>query len=395
MNPSDPELLVQQNVGAKIRTLRKASGLTAVELAARADISQSQLSKIETGKANLSIKTLEQLCRVLERPLSYLFQSDREMPRVLGTLNTVAGPESQGVEWFAEEVRRRTDQRISLIPLRPSQLGPPADQVEQLRQGVIDVFIEELAHFQKYVPELNVFSLPYAFQDDAHLQAFLNSSYFLDNLCARLVESGFRLLNRRWNWRRGLEWVLLSTRPIFTPDQVRGLRVRVNESPLLAHFWEAMGAEPVVVTWSAVKDALRRGRVDVVPTHKAHLYPLGFCRYARYVTLLGDVRPVLAVAINEVKYKVLHPDIQNALLDACDAAGDYFSNLVASSEEKNEVLNLSTYKTAYLKVDQEPWRQEAARIHQLLSACGELPAGLEREVQGASAQLSRQMDSHH
>ncbi|MDO9111072.1 MAG: helix-turn-helix transcriptional regulator, partial [Desulfatirhabdiaceae bacterium] len=99
---------VQGRIGAKIRELRIAAGLTAVELALRAGLSQSQISKIETGKAALSIASLTSLCQILGRPLSYLFQKDAEIPRILGTMTTVAGPESRGLAWFADEVRRLT-----------------------------------------------------------------------------------------------------------------------------------------------------------------------------------------------------------------------------------------------------------------------------------------------
>lgn len=383
MNLTDQELQIQQNVGSRIRELRKSRRLNTVELARLAGISQSQLSKIETGKATISIRNLDSLCRVLERPLSYLFQSEQEIPRVLGTLNTVAGPESEGINWFAEEIRRRSGGRISLIPLSASQLGPPADQLEQLREGVIDLFIEDLAHYQDYVSELGVFSLPYVFADSKHLSAFLATPYFREELCEDVRRYNFRFINEGWNWMRGGEWVLVSKEPIFSPEQVRGRRVRIYESRVLYRFWEEMGAEPVVVSWPEVRDALRRGDVDVVPTRKAHIYPLGFSKYARYITLLGDVCSVLAVTVNESKYRVLPPSLQEALHQASDVAGEFFSRHVRESEKENELLNISRYQAAYLKVDLAPWQQRAARIVNVLIESGELPARVEREIRAA------------
>ena len=380
MNQIDQETLIQQNVGTRIRELRRFRGMTAVELASLAGISQSQLSKIETGKATISIKNLDMLCRVLDRPLSYLFQSEQEMPRVLGTLNTVAGPESEGIKRFSQEIRRLTSGRISLIPLRAAQLGPPADQVEQLREGVIDLFVEELAHFHKYVSDLNIFSLPYIFSDGEQLNSFFESSYFQEHICAKLLDHKVRFLNRNWNWKRGLQWVLVSRQPIFSPDQLKGKRIRIYDSKILGRFWEELGAKPVVIAWHEVKDALSRGEVDLVPTHKAHVFPLGFCKYARYVTLLGDTCPVLGVAINELKYRVLPPNIQSALHQASDAAGYYFSRLVRESEQNNELLNISTYQAAYLKVDVTPWKREAQRIRKMLVESGELPSRIDEEI---------------
>ncbi|MCE5243440.1 MAG: TRAP transporter substrate-binding protein DctP [Syntrophobacteraceae bacterium] len=368
------EGLLQKSIGSRIRELRRAAGLSVLELAGRAGISQSQLSKIETGKATISIRVLQQLCELLQRPLSYLFQSEQEVPRVLGTLVTVSGPESQGLKWFAQEVHRRTDGRLSIIPLRASQLGSGADQARHLHQGVIDLFIEDLAHFQKCLPILKTLSLPYTFHDNEEVARFLAGPFFKEQVFHPLLERGIRLLNRRWNWLRGLEWVLVATRPILDPDEVRGQRVRVYDSPILARFWEEMGARPVVVPWHAVKKALRNGEIDILPTHKAHLYHLGFCRHARFVTMLGDACPSLCVAVNERKYQALPPDIQKALVDACDVAGNHFSDLVRTSEERSESLNISRFKAVYIRVDLDDWHDETLRVRRRLAELGELPA---------------------
>ena len=108
----------------------------------------------------------------------------------------------------------------------------------------------------------------------------------------------------------------------------------------------------------------------MLPTHKAHLYPLEFCRYARYITLLGDLPPVMSVAVNEAKYQILSPEIQNALLEACDRAGAFFSRHVLQSEIENEQLNIRRYKAVYLKVSLDPWYEAVARARRDLLAEG-------------------------
>jgi C4-dicarboxylate-binding protein DctP len=238
--------------------------------------------------------------------------------------------------------------------------------VEQLCQGVIDLFIDELYQYQQFVSALNIFSLPYTFHDVNQQQIFLRSSYFRNKVLNTLLIKGVQFLNSRWNWFRGLEWVLVSTRPIFTPGEIKGLRVRIYESETLSRFWEYMGANPVIVPWPKVKESLQKEEIDVVATRKSHVYPLEFCRYARYVTLLGDVSPVLGVGMNEVKYQTLPPSIQNSLKDACDAAGDNFTEHIRRSEKKNELLNISRFKAAYLKVDDAPWRQAVSRARNKL-----------------------------
>ena len=88
---------LEQRIQRRVRELRQAAGITAMVLAGQAGLSQGQLSKIENGKAKLSVKTLARLCRIFDRPVGHLFQSFDEMPWVLATLNTVKGPENEGI----------------------------------------------------------------------------------------------------------------------------------------------------------------------------------------------------------------------------------------------------------------------------------------------------------
>ena len=157
---NDSEKAVQGRIGVKIRELRVAAGLTAVELARQAGLSQGQISKIETGKAALSIGALTSLCQILGRPLSYLFQKDEEIPRVLGTMTTVAGPESRGLAWFANEVRSRTGGRLSLVPLQATLLCPQTRQSAMLKDGFLDLFIEDLPAFRDLAPAMGLRPLP-------------------------------------------------------------------------------------------------------------------------------------------------------------------------------------------------------------------------------------------
>lgn len=378
------EEVIQQRVGVKIRQLRLASGLKAVDLAARAGISQSQLSKIETGKATLSIKILAKLCGALDRPLSYLFQSDREVPRtfgVVGTLLTVEGPESRGVHRFVEEVARLSGERLSFMPLRARQAGLAEEQVAQLREGLIDILIEDAVLFQDLAPALRFLTMPYGFADEAHLQRFLGSEAFHERVGRPLRQAGIRLLNPRWNWRRGVERVLASTRPVMEPADAKGLRVRVSEPLVQAPVWRALGAEPVVLPWTEVKAALAHGEIDAVATHKAHLLPLGFCRHARYVTLLGDVPAVLAVGVNDAKFQALPPELQASLSAACDGAGEAFTAIVAEAERENEPLNVARHHAVYLRVPLAPWRAGVAEARRRLIAQGVLPADTWRVIE--------------
>ena len=377
------ETLIQKNIGMKIRQLRGLKGLNTVSLAAKTSISQGQLSKIENGKATISIKNLTRLCSVLDIPLSVLFQLEDETKPEKHIISAVAGLECQGLHWLANEISRLTQGDVSLKPLGPFQFGTADEQINYGFKGNLDLFVEGIVHFRSMAPALKHLTLPYCFRSEEKRQAFFQTPFFKKNIVDPLLKNGIRALNPRWNWLRGMEKVLISSRPVISPEDVKGMRVRIYDSDTLAQFWETMGAIPVKIPWSGVHDALKNKTVDLVPTMKALIYHNNYCKYARYITMLGDMPSILGVFISEEKYSSFSPDIQKALEEACDNAGEIFSNNVILLEKRNEQSNLKQYGVAYLKVDKLPWRLKMLEIRKKMMDQGTLSKQAWQEIEKA------------
>ena len=365
------ETLIQKSVGKRIQQLRKDQKLNAVALAEKSGISQGQLSKIENGKATISIKTLAAICRVLNHPVSDLFQnksSTQNGQHPMTIVTAIAGLEHQGLHWLEREISRYTNGAMTLNTLGTIQFGPVSEQIDLLLNGEIDLFVEELVHFDRIAPKLKQFNLPYCFASQEKRLAFLRSDYFNKNVINVLLDKGIRCLNPNWNWSRGLERVIISSRPIITPGDLKGLRVRIYKSETLKRFWGKMGAIPVFVPYAEIQQAIDSGKVDAVPLSKELLYRQELCRKARFVTNLGDLDRIMGIFISEKKYLSFSPEIQHSLKNACDSAGEIFSTNVELAEGKNESLNMSCFGAVYLKVDLEPWRLETLRIRRELMA---------------------------
>ncbi len=367
------EIKIQETVGARIRELRVAAGIKAIDLADQAKISQGQLSKIETGKAKLSINILTHLTRILHRPLAYLFQTESAIPKVLGALSTLPTSEMVGTDWFIKEIKLRTSGKIALVQMTPNELGTAKNQIELLQQGVIDIFIEELFFFHHFTPIVNILTIPFVFNDDDHLTSFLKSDYFDNVVRIPLHNNGIKLLNHEWTWCRGLQWVLVSPKPIITPMDVKGLRVRVYDSPAVVEYWKGMGAVPVIIPWAKVKKEWSKGKFDILSTRKLHVYPYGFCQFGRYITLLGDICPRMAVAANLQKYEILPPALQKGIETTFTEAGVNISRSSKETEEENETLNMAKYQAIYLKVDLTPWKEQSVQVTEQLTKNGLIP----------------------
>lgn len=356
--------------------------LSARELSARTGISQGHLSKIETGKASISIKVLSQLCQFFNRPLNYLFQTKEELPQVLATLNIGEGPEKEGIKWFAEAVKRMTTDQISLILLvDPCQFGTVKNQVEYLQRGIIDLVIEDLYLMEKFVPDFNIFALPYGFSSIQKQKDFLNGTVFREMMQKPLLDKGIRFINPCWNWFWGVKRVLVSKKPIFGPDDVAGLKVRVFNSQVLIQYWENLGAKPIVIPWENTAKAFSNNEIDVVPSYKSLVYPLEFCRHAKYVTEIGDIASMRCVAMNESKYQLLAPDIQQALIEACNRAGDNYSKSILRMDKEHERLNIQKFDAVYIKGKNAIWQENTKKTQQNLIRKGIMSEKLCREME--------------
>lgn len=178
-------------------------------------------------------------------------------------LSTVLGkpfPWGVGGERWVELVREKTDGRIN-VKMYPGTSLVGGDQTKEftaLRQGVIDMAIGSTINWSPQVKELNLFSMPFLMTDhqaiDALTQGPVGKQLF-DLLATKDVvplawgENGFREVSN-------------SKRAIRTPDDLKGLKLRVVGSPLFNDTFSALGANPTQMSWADAQPALATGAVD-------------------------------------------------------------------------------------------------------------------------------------
>lgn len=367
-------------IGKRIREARKARGWSLEDLSRSVGISVAQLSKLETGRANFKVPVLMKVGKGLNRPISYFFQTDSEMPRCLGTLVPPWDAEGRAIEYFSELVRKNTDDRFSIAVFSASQLGSAVGQLDGLMNGLIDMFVESLNFCEGFAEPIRIASLPFCFNDDAHYDRFLQSTLFDNGVRQVLRRKSIEILNPTWNWKRGPYVVIVAKRPISSPEELRGLRVRCYESEIMVRFLERLGAVPVVIPWGETHDAFERGEFDAMLTNLSHVVSMRFTRFAPHITVL-DYRPLdLALAVNAQKYDMLAPALQNALHEAAVAAGERCTELVQQAEDDLPTL-LEEDGAIVMRVSVKPWREKSQAIIRELEQDGLWRLGLYDEIQ--------------
>ena len=222
------------------------------------------------------------------------YKSEYRMSLVLGP----AFPWGKGGELWANKVRERTNGRIN-IKLYPGVSLIQGDQTREfsaLRQGVIDMAVGSTINWSPQVKQLNLFSLPFLFPDyaavDAVTQGDVGKSIF-----ATLDKAG--VVPLAWG-ENGYREISNSKKAIKTPEDLKGLKIRVVGSPLFLDTFTALGANPTQMSWADAQPAMASGAVDgqenpVSVYMAAKLQSVG----QKHLTLWGYINDPLIFVVNK------------------------------------------------------------------------------------------------
>ena len=184
------------------------------------------------------------------------YKSEYRMSLVVGP----AFPWGKGGEIWANKVREKTNGRIN-IKLYPGVSLIQGDQTREfsaLRQGVIDMAVGSTINWSPQVKQLNLFSLPFLMPDYAAIDA-LTQGEVGKQMFSILDKAG--VVPLAWG-ENGYREITNSKRPVKSPEDVKGMKIRVVGSPIFSDMMTALGANPTQMSWADAQPALASGAVD-------------------------------------------------------------------------------------------------------------------------------------
>ena len=190
-------------------------------------------------------------------------------------------PTEMGDEEFARLVKERSNGRIVIEVYPGSQLGQEKAVIEQVQFGAIDITRVSVSPVAAFVPKLNAFQMPYLYRDEAHMWKVLNGDIG-NSLLASLEPFGF--IGLGW-FEGGSRNFYNSKRPVKTPADLKGLKIRVQESELMMGLVSAFGAVPTPMAYGEVYSALQTGVVDGAENNWASYFSTSHFEVAKYFTL--------------------------------------------------------------------------------------------------------------
>jgi tripartite ATP-independent transporter DctP family solute receptor len=227
-------------------------------------------------------------------------------------------PQQFGSDEFRKRLLALDDKPFVVDERGSGALGSENAILAAARSGAVDMAVISGGVVSSVVPELGVFDIPFLFRDAAHAKAVAQGPVGA-MIATKFADKGLTLLALG---KQGFRNVTNSRRPIRTPDDLKGLKIRVIPNDVYLMTFKALGAEVVPMEFPLVYAALKDGRLDGQENPLPTITNSRFYEVQKYLTLSGHFFAPIAFVANRAMFEQLDPSDQAALITAAKAAAE-------------------------------------------------------------------------
>lgn len=234
-------------------------------------------------------------------------------------------PYHQGFLSWAERVKQRTGGGLEIQVFASAQLGKEEDIIEQLRQGANVGQNTDSARLGMYVPEIAVMNAPY-FVDNIDEVTKLKDLPSVKKWQKDLEDKfGIKILS--FAWVQG-ERHMLTNKPIRTPQDLKGLRIRTPGAPIWQESIRSLGAAPVALPFGEIYTAMQTKAIDGADLVYRNVTGAKLFESAKYMSETKHILLINFVIVGKNFYNSLPAEYQKILVEEADKAGLETSRLM-------------------------------------------------------------------
>lgn len=260
-------------------------------------------------------------------------------------------------ERWSELITKKTNGQVTMKIYPNVQLGSEKDVIEGMRLGTVDATISTDAPLAGVVPSFMVTNLPFAFSNYQEAHKFFAGpagGMLLKKLEAAGIK-GFGFIDI------GFRSISNNKRPVTKPDDLKGLKIRVLESPLVMATMNAMGATGVPMAWGETVPALKQGVVDGVSIGNTYYYTLKMWDLVKHVSWTNEIYSSGVLMMSLQRFKSFPENVQKIITESAAEAIPYGWAVTRKLEEGLED-KLKQRGLVVTKVDPNLFRPRVASV---------------------------------
>lgn len=287
-----------------------------------------------------------------------------EAPLVIKFSHVVAAdtPKGKAAEYFRRLVETKTGGRVKVEVYPNSELYKDRDELEALQLGAVQMLAPSLAKFGPLgMHEFEVFDLPYLFDSYAALHKVTDGPIGRE-LLERLEAKGIKGLAY---WDNGFKQ-MSANRPLRSPEDFRGLKMRIQASRVLDSQMRALGAVPIATSFADAYPVLQTGVADGTENPLSNLYTQRMHEVQKYLTLSDHGYLGYALIVNAAFWDRLPRDLRSTL-DATVKDATRYANEIARQENEQALARVrASGRMQVLQLDaaeKARWVRALAGVH--------------------------------
>jgi C4-dicarboxylate-binding protein DctP len=238
-------------------------------------------------------------------------------------------PKHKAALAFKEHVEKNTSGAVKVQIFPAGQFGKDQETMEGLRLGTLEMAVAHDGAIATIYKPINVLGIPFMFESHQHAWKVYDSKWGEDFAEDMRKKTGVRMLALADN---GIRHFTNGVRPIKSPDDMKGLKIRIQPAPVFKTLVESLGASASAIPWAELPTALQGKVVDGQENSVTNILAASLYQYQKHVSLDGHIYSVHAYLINDRFFSGLKPEEQRVVLEASRIARDIHRKMTSDQD---------------------------------------------------------------
>jgi tripartite ATP-independent transporter DctP family solute receptor len=268
------------------------------------------------------------------------------------------GARQQAAELFGRKIEEYTQGRYKLQVYPAGQLADDAKSVEQLHMGGIDFTVTGAGTYATHIPTMNLTALPFLLESYEQGWKLYDDSKWMQAQFAKGPQFGFRFLSTFEAGFRSMS----TKRPLVTPADAKGMKLRSFPNEMMRWTLEAMGFGVQIIPLPEVYLAIQQGTVDGQENPIDTISVNKFYEVAPYITLTQHVYSPIPLTVSERTWQKFSPADREAVTKAAKEAADWSRKTVRANDD-SELKDMAGKGAKISRPNIEPWRTVVKSVY--------------------------------
>lgn len=261
---------------------------------------------------------------------------------------------------FGKAVEERSKGRIKFQVYPNNALGNERDVIEGVTLNTIQAVAPSNAPLTAWVPEMNIFELPFIWRDAQHMALVLDGPIG-QKFAEPLKAKGLHLLGYHYV---GLRHIMTTKKVVNTVDDLKGLKIRTMENPVHLSAFKAFGANPLPMAYGELYTALQQGVIDGAEAANTNYEAKKFYEPAPNWAMVGWLRLVAPFVMSEKFFQSLPKDLQTIVVEEAQKANVYERELYVKGDEVEALEKLKKAGVKITTPDRKPFVEASQKVYE-------------------------------